>query len=109
MALAGVAFVRDYVELLFDGPILRCYAAPKVLAEGQTLRFPEKGSRDALCSLIGAEVVAVQAGEESLSIEVDGNRRVLIDFTVEWDAGREAAEFIPLVEGRLAPEQKLVW
>lgn len=50
LALAGVAFVRDYVELLFDGPILRCYAPPVVVADSATVRFPGAGSRDALVS-----------------------------------------------------------
>ena len=109
MVLAGVAFVRDYVELLFDSPILRCYAAPEVMTAGQAVRFPEPGSRDALCALIGAEVTDVDLGHHNLWIQLDGGRRLHIDFNLEWDAGREAAEFVPLVEGRLAPEQKLVW
>jgi hypothetical protein len=109
LELSGVAFIRDYVELLFDGPIVRCYAPPEVVTDMGSVRFPSEGSRDALCRLIGGEVVAVSVGDESLSIELDGSRQVRVDFTPEWDEGREAAEFIPLLEGRLAPEQKLVW
>jgi hypothetical protein len=109
LELAGVAFVRDYVELLFDGPIVRCYAPPEVVTDAQAVRFPEEGSRDALCNLIGAEVTAVDVGDHGLSIEFDGKRNVRVDFSLEWAAGREAAEFVPLLNGRLAPEQKLVW
>lgn len=109
LELAGVAFVRDYVEFLFDGPIVRCYAPPEVVTNGKSVRFPEEGSRDALCGLIGGEVVAVSVGDHSLSIELHGNRQVRVDFSLEWDAGREAAEFVPLLEGRLAPEKKFVW
>jgi hypothetical protein len=49
LQLGGVAFVRDYAELLFDGPIVRCYAPPQVVTEVGSVRFPEEGSRDALC------------------------------------------------------------
>jgi hypothetical protein len=59
--------------------------------------------------LIGAEVIAVRVGDQDLSIELDGNRQVQVDFSREWDAGRDAAEFVPLLEGTLAPEHKLVW
>lgn len=107
--LAGVAFVRDYVELFFDGPIVRCYAPPQVVADGRTTQVPEAGSRDALCALIGAEVLAVEVGDRGLSIDFAARGRVQLDFTAEWEGGREAAEFVPMVEGRLVPEQTLVW
>jgi hypothetical protein len=109
LQLAGVAFVRDYVELLFDGPILRCYAPPEVVLGGRCVRFPEDGSRDALCELIGADVAAVRLGEDSLSIELGGNRQVRVEFTSAWEMGRDAAEFVPLLDGSLSPEQKVVW
>jgi hypothetical protein len=109
MELAGVAFIRDYVELLFDGPILRCYARPEVVIASRAVRFPTEGSRDALCELIGAEVANVRVGERDLSLDFDGDRRVRIEFARQWETGRDAAEFVPMVEGVLAPEQKLVW
>lgn len=109
LELAGVAFVRDYVELLFDGPIVRCYAPPEVVTEVESVRFPNERSRDALCELIGRQVVAVSVADDNLSIELDGSSQVRVDFSLEWDEGREAAEFIPLLEGRVAPEQKFVW
>jgi hypothetical protein len=107
--LAGVAFVRDYVELWFDGPVLRCYATPEVLTERRAVRFPEAGSRDALCELIGAEVIDLQVGDHELVLDLTGRRQVRIDFRTEWDAGREAAEFVPLVDGRPAPAHKIIW
>ena len=49
----AVAFVMDYVEFDFNGPILRALSPPRLEHEGGIFTFPEPGSRDALCSLIG--------------------------------------------------------
>jgi hypothetical protein len=54
--LSAICFVRDYVELHFDGPILRSLAAPAVVLRGRRIEYPETGSRDALCGLIGRTV-----------------------------------------------------
>ena len=52
----------------------------------------------------------MQAGESHLSIDLDGGRQVLVDFGPEWGTrAARRAEFVPLLDGRLAPEQKLVW
>lgn len=46
--ISAVCFVRDYVEVRFDGPILRALSHPVVVAADSVARFPEPGSRDAL-------------------------------------------------------------
>ena len=51
--LSAVSFVMDYVELHFNGSYLRCLVPPVVEQGGRVARFPEPGSRDALCALIG--------------------------------------------------------
>jgi hypothetical protein len=45
--VSGVSFVRDYVEVLFDGPVLRSLASPMVREGERVTRFPEEGSRRA--------------------------------------------------------------
>jgi hypothetical protein len=65
--LNTVAFVMDYVEFSFNGPVLRALTGPIVQTGELRLRFPEPGSRDALCSLIGSEVVAVTITEDEKS------------------------------------------
>ena len=57
--LNAVAFVMDYVEFHFNGPVLRAFTNPVVDAGGSQIAFDQPGSRDALCSLIGAEVGSV--------------------------------------------------
>jgi len=43
--LSGVAFVQDYVELHFDGKILRTLANPSIAGDRGRFAFPEAGSR----------------------------------------------------------------
>jgi len=85
--LAEVVFVRDYVQLGFDGPGLTLLTAPTVKTKNATARFPEPGSRDLLCSLIGVKVARVLnddplvlrlvfENESALSIPLDDESRV---------------------------------
>ncbi len=67
--LSEVAFVRDYVELHFDGPVIRALTRPFVESNGTSTRFPTPGSRDALCSLIG-QVVETVTETENVSVRV---------------------------------------
>ena len=107
--LSGVAFVRDYVELHFDGPVLRCYAAPVVIDGGRRAQFPGPGSCDALRDLIGSTLREVQLSDDGLVVVFDDDRKIGLDFRSEWEQGREALEFMPLVDGRVEPGEKLVW
>ena len=85
-----MAFVMDYVELHFNGPILRCLAPPTVAGPDGMHTFPSAGSRDALCALIGATVFRV---------EVETGRRICVTFS------DKRAVTIPLAPGeRIGPE-----
>lgn len=61
--LAGIAFVRDYTEFHFDGPVLRALVDPIVLLSNRTVASTDSGWRDALCSLIGKEIAKVQISD----------------------------------------------
>jgi len=61
--ISAVAFVRDYVEFHFDGPILRSRADPQVAVGEAVYCFPKPGSRDALCLVIGATVQSLDLDE----------------------------------------------
>ena len=78
--LSAVAFVRDYVEFHFDGPVLRAFTNPEVvLSTGAVARFPGPGSCDALRALIGSTVRAVRFEEEraiELQLEPAGVLRI---------------------------------
>ncbi|NJL26604.1 MAG: hypothetical protein HC897_01365 [Thermoanaerobaculia bacterium] len=94
--LSGVAFIQDYVELHFDGQILRAFTKPTIMTRGQRYCFPEQGSRDAFCQLIGIMVKEVLV-EESLEIRVgfvDG-AVVSIPLDIGSRDGPEAAHYVP--------------
>jgi hypothetical protein len=85
--LAEVVFVRDYIQLGFDGPVLTLLTPPTVKAKGASLQFPKPGSRDLLCSLIGFKVAKVLdedpqvvqlifSNDVALSIPLDDRSRV---------------------------------
>ena len=61
--VACICFVRDYLELRFDGPILRFLEAPTLKTESSEIRFPEPGSRDQLCALIGQKLLRIDLEE----------------------------------------------
>ena len=70
-----VMFVRDYVQLRFDDyALLTCVSDPVVTQDGQSLQFPEAGSRDALCSLIGVATIEREYPRLSDAKVVAGDR-----------------------------------
>ncbi|MCC5581381.1 hypothetical protein IMZ11_37840 [Microtetraspora sp. AC03309] len=108
--LNTVAFVMDYVEFHFNGPKLTALTDPHVQIGSQTWIFPQAGSRDALCTLIGRTVQAVS---------IKTNECILLDFgeailTIPLDEdnrhGPEAAHFFPVNrDGSWRPEGMRIW
>jgi hypothetical protein len=98
--MSAVAFVMDYIEFHFDGKILRSLNNPIVHIEGQNYRFPEAGSRDLLCSLIGKSVMDVVA-RDGISIMVNfvGGSAIEIPLSMDVAAGPEAAHFVHKING----------
>jgi hypothetical protein len=100
--ISAIAFVRDYVELHFDGPILRALSDPIIRTDGRDFVFPESGSRDALCSLIGLPVRSVSLvwdPERDSSDERIGIVTTLATVIIPLDqlsrVGPEAALLVP--------------
>lgn len=94
--LNSVAFVMDYVEFGFNGPVLRSLSNPKVNTGLVEKKFPEESSRDTLCSLIGATVVNCQVQEgEFIKITFEGKRWIEIPLDDSTRIGPEAAHFHP--------------
>lgn len=74
--LAQVWFVRDYLQLIFEGVpdhwSWQCYVWPRVEVDGLSRGYRDQGYRDALCSLIGKTVVSTRESESSgLSISFE--------------------------------------
>src|SRR5258708_3883111 len=92
--LSEVGFVRDYVELHFDGPVLRCLTKPVVESPSGRFVFPESGSRDALCSVIGGTVTAVSVQEHiSIALEFSGGQKITVPLDDASRVGPEAAHY----------------
>ncbi len=109
--LNTVAFVMDYVEFGFNGPVLRALTNPVVEFGGRHYRFPEPGSRDALCALIGSDVSAVTIREEDrIELALDGDRRLTIPLDRASRRGVEAAHYLPAAsDGRPRVADMLIW
>jgi hypothetical protein len=59
--LESVVFVADYLQLNFHGGRFTAYVWPSVAMDGKIRHFGEPGYRDALCALIGHEVLMAGA------------------------------------------------
>jgi hypothetical protein len=98
--ISTVAFVRDYVEFHFDGPILRSLSNPTITVHGTNFSFPDVGSRDALCTVIGSTVCAVELDEHLvLELTTTDNSRISIPLDDENRRGPEAMHFVPKLNG----------
>src|ERR1700758_3647996 len=69
--LRSVAFVEDYLELRFGGPLLTLYAWPYVMLTDFSVAFGEPEYRNALCAQIGEQVSTASLEEDdALTIEL---------------------------------------
>ena len=92
--LNTVSFVMDYVEFVFNGPVLRALTRPVVEIGGTRHRFPAPGSRDALCELIGRTVLAVEEQEgDRLALELTGGAQLTVPLDDDSYLGPEAMHF----------------
>lgn len=116
--LSEVAFVRDYVEFHFDGPVLRALSDPLVRTQGRQYAFPDPGSRDALCSLISQVVESVQVvwdehrpdDQERIEITMTTGSTVIVPLYSEDRDGPEFAHFLPCnPDGSLRVVDMRIW
>jgi hypothetical protein len=93
--MSAVSFVHDYVEFHFDGRIFRALTAPIVCGRGASIRFPQEGSRDALCAIIGRTVVNVIIQEsETIELRFDGGEAICVPLSTDARVGPEAAHYM---------------
>jgi hypothetical protein len=109
--LNAVSFVMDYVEFHFNGPVLRALSFPVLDYQERRVRFPEPGSRDALCSLIGSDVAAVEVREhDRIELRTKQGHILTIPLDEASYRGAEAAHFIPAdSSGRLRVADMMIW
>jgi hypothetical protein len=92
--LSAVIFVVDYLQFDFNGSRLTVFSRPVVEIRGHRERFPEHGSRDALCSLIQQEVTGASTRDgDSIEIIFRSGAHLLISVKPGTYDGPEAATF----------------
>ena len=109
--LNTVAFVMDYVEFKFNGPILRALSNPIVEIGTSRHLFPSAGSRDAFCELIGSDVRSVVVRpQDRIEVETDRGAKLIIPLDDESRRGAEAAHFVPAApNGALLTREMIIW
>ena len=94
--LTAITFVHDYVQFAFDGGGLTAFSPPRVLATDATrTTFPQPGSRDVLCALIGIEVQQAGADDGRIRVEFTDGRALEIPVKDASYTSAEAAIFRP--------------
>jgi len=93
--LASVMFVRDYVQLGFDGPVLNALTPIAVTTNGGIpVTSGEADFRHRLCELIGGSVTEVRLRSgEALSIRFADGSLVSLSLRAEDYPGPEAIVF----------------
>jgi hypothetical protein len=92
--LSSLEFVRDYLQLRFDGPMITAYSLPKIKSEEETYEPGVLGYCDTLCSCISSTVrsASIVEGKE-ISLEFDSGIKLTISLKSEDYQGAEVAIF----------------
>jgi hypothetical protein len=91
--LSSVTFVRDYVQLGFDGPGMSAYTMPTVACGSEDLSLGQPGYRDSLCGQIGCKVERTEVDAQQVAIVFEGGAVVSISLRDEDYRGPEALDF----------------
>jgi hypothetical protein len=91
--LSSVTFLRDYVQLAFDGcGGMNAYTTPSVTCGSESLGLGQRGYRDSLCRQIGRRVESTEVDDRRVSIILEGGA-VSISLRDDDHRGPEVLEF----------------
>ena len=95
LELAGITFIRGYIQFLFDGPVLNTYTLPQIKTGNKELTFMEYGYYDTLCSLIGKRVLSAYEDkkENRIVIQFESGIELVVSLKLE---DRKCAEAVML-------------
>ena len=92
--MSAVSFVRDYLQLHFDGPRLTLITDPVVQVDNVYYRAGMPGYRDALVGLVSKTVRRTSIVEgEAITLEYDDRTRISISLRSNDYQSAEAAVF----------------
>ena len=94
--LAAVAFVRDYIQLQFDGKMLNLYVWPTLKTNTVQHDINTAGYRDALCNQIGIKVMG--SHEDSQKISLSFENQVVLEISLR-EADRNSVEAAMFQDG----------
>ncbi|MFD5722641.1 hypothetical protein [Streptomyces sp. NPDC127036] len=104
LEISAVSLVRDFVELHFDGPVLRALSDPLGVYGGHAWHFPAPGSLDLMRCYIGKTVDGYEEDPERLLALHFGEHRFIIPLDDGSSLGPEAAHLVGVDEsGRTSP------
>lgn len=110
LEVSAVCFVRDYVELHFDGPVLRAVSDPFGLYGCQGWRFPEGNSPTVMRYYIGNTVDGVELIPDRLLALDFGEHRFVIPLDQDSRVGPEAAHLlVPDATGVATSRHMWIW
>jgi len=92
--LSAITFVRDYLQLQFDGPFINAYVWPLIRMPEKKIDFGAPGYRDALCGQIGKTVIAARE-EPEIKLAIDFDNAVVFEISLKREdrITEEAAMF----------------
>lgn len=109
LEISAVCFVRDYVEVHFDGPVLRAVSHPFGLFGCHGWRFPEGSSPTFMRYYIGKTVDEVELIPDRLLAIDSGEHRFAVPLDPDTRPGPEAAHLLIPDSGAPGGRQMWIW
>lgn len=91
--LSAVTFLKDYVQLDFDGHVISAYAVVDVRDEDGTITTDDVGFRDALCGRIGWSVAGAEVQPERVVVRFEDGGEVGVSLKRQDRSGSDALSF----------------
>ncbi|MCT9094320.1 hypothetical protein N4G70_36625 [Streptomyces sp. ASQP_92] len=101
--------MRDYVELHFDGPVLRSLSDPLGVYGGREWHFPEPGSMDLMRGYIGKTVSACEVDPKRMLALHFGDHRFTIPLDDGSSLGPESAHLVGVDATGMASPHGGMW
>ena len=103
LELAGITFIRDYIQFLFDGPVLNTYTLPQIKIDNDIISKFQSGYYDMLCSLIGKRIIYANEDKKENKIVIRFEENISLTVSLRLD-DRQCAEAV-----MLQMEQGMEW
>ena len=92
-SLTSVVFIHDYIQFIFDGPILTTLTLPRLDHAGIVVSQHCAGYCDGLCSQIGLTVSSACVTSEGVSIQFENQAELSVSLLPADYVGPEAINF----------------